>query len=124
MMACLLMERCIKYIQKGDKQEITYAKIMKVVKTLTHVSLIHEVFEFLPNSNKQDGGINKRGLIIKTVQNQPEKFDAYQFFYNTEVFKTEALEVVANVRKKCYHLTVGCLLGRVNSNYRKSCFLF
>ena len=56
-----------KYIQKGEKQKIKHAKIMKLVKTLTYVSLINEKFKFLLNSNKQDGGINKRGLFIKNV---------------------------------------------------------
>ena len=36
MMICLLTEKYLKYIQKGEKQKIKHAKIMKLVKTLTY----------------------------------------------------------------------------------------
>ena len=46
---------------------------MEVVKVFTLVSLINEVSELLLKSNKQGEGINKKGLIMKNDQNQPEK---------------------------------------------------
>lgn len=48
-------------------------KILKVVKALTTVSLINEVSEFFLNFHKQGGGINKKGIVMKNNQNQPEK---------------------------------------------------
>ena len=47
---------------------------MKVSNAFTLVSLINEVSEFSLKSNKQDRDINK-GLVVKNVQNQPEKID-------------------------------------------------
>ena len=48
-------------------------KILKVIKALTTVSLINEVSEFFLNFNKQGGGINKKSIVMKNNQNQPEK---------------------------------------------------
>ena len=48
-------------------------KIFKVVKALTTASLINKVTEFFLNFNKHCGGISKKGIVMKNVQNQPEK---------------------------------------------------
>lgn len=48
---------------------------MKVSNAFTLVSLINEVSEFSLKSNKQDRDINKKGLVVKNVQNQPEKIE-------------------------------------------------
>ena len=63
---------------------------MKVVNALTLVSTITKVSEFFLKSDKQDGGINKKDLIVRNVQYQSEKinFDAYKIFLTlkTDVF--------------------------------------
>ena len=46
---------------------IRCVKKVKVVKTLTLMSLINKVSEFFLKSNKQCGGIKKKGLILKKV---------------------------------------------------------
>lgn len=48
---------------------------MKVSNAFTLVSLINEVSEFSLKSDKQDRDINKKGLVVKNVQNQPEKIE-------------------------------------------------
>ena len=114
MMVCLLAERYLKYIQKGEKQKIKHAKIMKLVKTLTYVSLINEKFKFLLNSNKQDGGINKRGLFIKKTSKINLRSSMHIKFFKSSKLKFQKLLQMSE--KKCCHLTVRCLLGRINSN--------
>ena len=48
---------------------------MNVINTFTLVSLINGVSEFSLKSNKQNRDIGKTGLVVKNVQNQPEKIE-------------------------------------------------
>ena len=50
-------------------------KNLKDIRALTLVSLTNEVSEFFLKSHEQGRGINKKGLIMKNVQNQPEKIE-------------------------------------------------
>ena len=61
---------------------VRHVKNMKVVNALTFVSTITKVSEFFLKSDKQDGGINKKDLIIRNVQYQSEKInlDAHKIF--------------------------------------------
>ena len=47
---------------------------MKVT-TFTLKSLVNKVSKLFLKPNKQDAGTNKKGLIIKNVQNQPEEIE-------------------------------------------------
>ena len=80
---------------------------MKVSNAFTLVSPINEVSEFSLKSNKQDRDINKKGLVVKNVQNQPEKIQIifsihikFSLILNFFFFKTDVLEVVPKVKKK------------------------
>ena len=85
------------YLKNGDKYTST-----RLSRRLPLYPKQTKYPNFFPNSNKQDGG-KKRVDYEKrpepTREDRKINFDAYKIFYNTEVFKTEVLEVVSEVRK-------------------------
>lgn len=86
---------------------IRRAKNVNVVKAVTLVSLINKVSEFVLKSSKQGGGVKKGLITINLISIKIFNFEAYKFFCNTEVFKTEVLEVVTKVRKNVCSLSIG-----------------
>ena len=81
---------------------------MKVVNALTLVSTITKVSEFFLKSDKQDGGINKKDLIIRNVQYQSEKinFDAYKIFLT--------LNWCFRPGRKCFYHSPACIVEYVS----------
>ena len=69
--------------------------------SVTLVSLINEVSQFFLKPNKQDGGINKKGLIMKNVQNtvQKMKFSIKDFFSKCDQIRS-FLRIWSHLLKK------------------------